>query len=51
MTLLQQEKSSEKTSLQQQIENIQQSLSKKDRELVAVQGELQKVCFDGKLFF
>lgn len=44
MTLLQQEKSSEKTSLQQQIENIQQSLSKKDRELVAVQGELQKVC-------
>ena len=51
MTLLQQEKSSEKTSFQQQIENIQQSLSKKDTELVAVQGELQKVCFDGKLFF
>ena len=43
MTLLKQEKSSEKMSLEKQIDDAQQSLSKKEKELVAIQGELQQV--------
>lgn len=43
MTLLQQEKSSEKISLEKQIEDAQQSLNKKEKELIALQGELQQV--------
>ena len=44
MTLLQQEKSSEKSSLEKQIEDVQQSMNRKDKELMVVKGELQQVC-------
>ena len=43
MTLLKQEKSSEKMSLEKQIDDAQQSLNKKEKELAALQGELQQV--------
>ena len=43
MTLLKQEKSSEKMSLGKQINDAQQSLNKKEKELVAIQEELQQV--------
>ena len=45
MTLLQQEKSSDKMSLEKQIDDIQQSLNKKEKELIVLQGELQQVYF------
>ena len=59
MTLLKQEKSSEKLSLEKQIDDAQQSLNKKEKELVAIQGELQQVysvwiqhlCIHVKLIF
>ena len=43
MTLLQQEKASEKSSLEKQIEDAQQSLDKKEKEILVVRGELQEV--------
>lgn len=43
MTLLKQEKSSEKLALEKQIDDAQQSLNKKEKELAAMQGELQQV--------
>lgn len=46
MTLLKQEKSSEKLSLEKQIDDAQQSLNKREKELVAIQGELQQVYSD-----
>lgn len=59
MTLLRQEKSSEKLSLEKQIDDAQQSLNKREKELVAIQGELQQVysvwiqhlCIHVKLIF
>ena len=44
MTLLQQEKASEKSSLEKQIEDSQQSLNKKEKEILVLRGELQEVC-------
>lgn len=43
MTLLQQEKASEKSSLEKQIEDAQQSLDKKEKEILVMRGELQQV--------
>ena len=43
MTVLQQEKTSEKVSLEKQIEDLQQSFNRKEQELKTVQEELQKV--------
>lgn len=45
MTLLQQEKASEKSSLEKQIEDAQQSLDKKEKEILVVRGELQEVSY------
>ncbi|RMX53912.1 hypothetical protein pdam_00020092 [Pocillopora damicornis] len=42
MTLLQQEKASEKSSLEKQIDDAQQSLSKKEKEILVLRGELQQ---------
>ena len=43
MTLLQQEKASEKCSLEKQIDDAQQSLGKKEKEILVLRGELQQV--------
>ena len=43
MTLLQQEKASEKSSLEKQIEDAQQSLDKTEKEILLIRGELQQV--------
>ena len=43
MTLLQNEKSSQKVTLEKQIENGQKALEKKERELLLLQEEMQKV--------
>ena len=43
MTLLQQEKASEKSSLEKQIEDAQTSLDKKEKEILVIRGELQQV--------
>lgn len=43
MTLLQQEKASEKSSLEKQIEDAPQSLDKKEKEILLIRGELQQV--------
>jgi len=43
MTLLQQEKASEKSSLENQIEDAQQSFDKKEKEILVIRGELQQV--------
>jgi len=43
MTLLQQEKASEKSSLEKQIDDAQQSLDKKEKEILVIQEELQQV--------
>ena len=51
MTLLQQEKSSEKMSLEKQIEDAQQSLNKREKEFVVVKGEFQQVLSLGSTFF
>lgn len=42
MTLLQQEKASEKSSLEKQIDDAQQSLGKKEKEILVLRGELQQ---------
>ena len=43
MTLLQQEKVSEKSSFEKQIEYAQQSFDKKEKEILVIRGELQQV--------
>lgn len=43
MTLLQNEKSSQKITLEKQIEDGQKALEKKERELLLLQDEMQKV--------
>lgn len=43
MTLLQHEKSSQKMTLEKQIEDGQKALEKKERELLLLQEEMQKV--------
>ena len=43
MTLLQNEKSSQKMTLEKQIEDGQKALEKKERELLLLQEEMQKV--------
>ena len=43
MTLLQHEKSSQKMTLEKQIEEGQKALEKKERELLLLQEEMQKV--------
>jgi len=43
MMLLQQEKASEKSSLEKQIDDAQQSLDKKEKEILVIRGELQQV--------
>ena len=43
MTLLQQEKSSEKMTLEKQIEDAQKALDKKEKESLSLQVEMQQV--------
>ena len=49
MTLLQNEKSSQKITLEKQIENGQKALEKKERELLLLQEEMQKVTMGVRL--